>query len=204
MNTVQDNEKLYTPRQIKQAQTARELQHRMGYMSTQSLTSIVNSGGITNCPITAHDLIRANAIYGPAIPALKGKMRQLKSKPAHIEELPRIISSKLKLEMDIFFVNELPFLISKSIPLGLTLVTYLGGAGARSAATVFKALSSQLGAYRSERFSVTEVHCDGEGALAKLTPTLHTMGVKVNIHPPGTHCEIVERTIETLKGIMHA
>jgi hypothetical protein len=71
VTTVSDNESLFTKRQVEDAKKARKLMQELGYPSSKDLIELVETGGILNCPITAHDIRRAERIYGPDIASLK-------------------------------------------------------------------------------------------------------------------------------------
>jgi ribosomal protein L24E len=200
VSTVLDNEQRYNKRQVEYAKRAREFERRMGYQPIESLSSIIGSGAIIECPVTAHDLQRAKEIYGPPIATVKGKTRTQQAQLAHVEPIPRVIYRRMSMEVDIMFVNKLPFLITVTAPIGMTMTTYLGGTGGRSTTSVYKALKNHLQTYQREHFDVLELHCDGEGAIKALVPTLNQWGIRLEPHAPGSHCQIVERKIQTLKG----
>jgi len=64
VETVAENMVPYTKREIDSALNARRLQEsRMGHMSSKALVDIINSG-VQNCPVTAQDVLRADAIFG--------------------------------------------------------------------------------------------------------------------------------------------
>ena len=72
VSTVKEESEGFSTRQIEQAKIAREFQAKVGHPSTQDLKSIVKSNLIVNCPVTAEDIDRAEKIYGPSVPILKG------------------------------------------------------------------------------------------------------------------------------------
>ena len=73
VNSVAHNKLKYTTREVKDADTARDLSSRLGYPSVTSLVQLINAGSIINCPVTARDIARAYDIYGPELGILKGK-----------------------------------------------------------------------------------------------------------------------------------
>ncbi len=61
VETVAENMVPYTKREIDSELNARRLQEsRMGHMSSKALMDIINSG-VQNCPVTAQDVLRADA-----------------------------------------------------------------------------------------------------------------------------------------------
>ena len=76
LSTVQANKEYFIRNEIEGADKARDLQHHLDWPADQYLIEQIKNNRITNCPITT-------AIYGKAIPILKGKM--VRKTPKHIE-----------------------------------------------------------------------------------------------------------------------
>lgn len=74
LSTVSSNKDYFTCREIEQADAARLLQAQIGWPSTEHFKHIVKNNLLVNYEITADDISRADAIYGPSIPLLQGKM----------------------------------------------------------------------------------------------------------------------------------
>jgi hypothetical protein len=79
--TVADNAKFYTKRQVTRAKAARDLLHAVGCPSVADLKCILKMNGIANCPITLDDVDIAEEIYGPDVASLKGKTTRQKPAP---------------------------------------------------------------------------------------------------------------------------
>jgi hypothetical protein len=73
VNTVQHNESNYTNRDYSCAVLARKIQKIIGRPSTCSYIKIVDNNLLSNCPVTCHDILIAEAIFGPDVGSLKGK-----------------------------------------------------------------------------------------------------------------------------------
>jgi hypothetical protein len=200
--TVEENKRLYTRREIRDADSAREFQHNMGYQPTNTLTSMILAGSTKNIPVSAQDLRRADLIYGPAVPAIKGKTRRVQLERVVPEMIPREINKTVRLHADIMFVEGIPFLVTVDDSIGLTGITHLGyGKGARSTAIVCKALLQHVNVYRAHGFRPSEILTDGEGAVEAATDALSQNGVSVNVNAPEDKVNLVERKIGTIKGI---
>ena len=65
--TADPNKLLYTLREIKAADVARQLVKSMAYPSTVDMFSMIKAG-ISGSSVTAKDLHRALKIYGPFVP----------------------------------------------------------------------------------------------------------------------------------------
>jgi hypothetical protein len=72
---VNSNKEFYTKMEVNKADKARLLQGQLGWPSTQAFATYVNNNLINNCGITSDDVNRAQLIYGPPVPILKGKMK---------------------------------------------------------------------------------------------------------------------------------
>jgi hypothetical protein len=73
LQTVADNKKGFTKRQITAADNARELYRKLGRPGAARFLEIVRNNFIINCPITIDDVNRAEHIYGKDVAFLKGK-----------------------------------------------------------------------------------------------------------------------------------
>jgi len=121
INTVFHNKQMFSIREQRDAEKAKELSKTLGYPSPRSLMDMLNNGSIINCPITSKDIARANQIFGPDLGSVRGKTRKQKIPHSKAEYLPREMSSDLVLNIDLMFVNSNAYLISVSTPLGLTM-----------------------------------------------------------------------------------
>ena len=182
------------------AEKAKALVRALGYPSQRTLIEMINAGSIINCPVTARDVTRAFAIFGPDLGALRGKTKKKRVPSAPIEYLPLEVAADQVLHVDVMFVAGSAFLISVSSPLNLTMVNSLGrGRGARTLPTVEKALFEQLNLYQSRRFKVISVKTDQEGSILSLAPKLHQRSITVNPVGAGSHVPVVERKIQEVK-----
>ena len=202
VQTVEENESLYTKRQVEDAKIARDLKKQLGYASDKDLIKLINSGGIINCPVTAHDVYRASRIYGYDIPSLKGKSKIKPSAIIKIEHVPRPVVSELTLHVDLMAIEGDPYLITVSTPLGLTMVTHLQGSKAE--ASIKQALLEQINIYAAQSFTIATILSDNEGAISKMANELLGKGIKVNFAGPGQHVPVVENKIRQCKERVRA
>ena len=63
VNTVSDNLRRFTKREVSEARDARGFVERLGYISSADAIAIVNKG-VLNCPITATAIRNSDAIFG--------------------------------------------------------------------------------------------------------------------------------------------
>jgi hypothetical protein len=198
--TVKDNEASYTKREVQAAAQAREIKRKLGYPSDKDLMDLVKTG-IKDVPISYQDVIRANKIYGKNVAELKGKTRAKTPLSVKVEPIPQPLTAHQVLHVDLLFIEGLVFLISVSKPLSYLMVTQLPN---RNTTSVQKALTEQINAYKSEKFTIGTILSDGEGAVSALTNYLYSLGIKINPAGPGQHVPVVENKIRQVKERVRA
>ena len=73
VQTIEENAKFLTPKEIAQANVAKQLLHSLGYPSVVDLKTIIKTNLICNNPITESDIKLMEHLFGPDIPTVKGK-----------------------------------------------------------------------------------------------------------------------------------
>ena len=175
---------------------------RLGQVSPQGAIDIVN-GGVLNSSVIATDVRNAISIHGTSLAALKGKTRRMTSTAARQQAVgPRVTQVQQTLDLDLFFVKQIPFLIGVLSPLGLNLCQHIKN---RSFECVDYSVRTFLSIAASRDFAVKEVRIDGEGALAVMVPALQAAGIITNTAGPGEHVARAEAMIKRVKkGCVHS
>ena len=75
LHTVAQNKLVYTRKEVQAAEKARKLQEIIGWPGTSTFKEYISLNSINNCPITVDDVKRAEHIFGPPLPLLKGATR---------------------------------------------------------------------------------------------------------------------------------
>jgi hypothetical protein len=202
VSTVEENTMSYSKREVEDAKRARDFIRKMGYPSTKQAIDLIQSGSIYNCPVTAHDIIRAERIFGPDIASLKGKTVHMKDPPVKNEYVSKPVSEIQSLNADLLYVDNKPYLITVSTPLNLTLVSDLNGS--KSEETLSDFIIRHVNEYKSEGFSVDLVYCDREGGIIASKEILKENGIVLNLSSSGQHVPIIERNIRTVKERIRA
>jgi hypothetical protein len=202
INTVTANKKLYTPRQIEQADLARRLYALVGRPSHADFLTMIRENRLKNCPVSVEDAKRSVAIYGPDVHALHGKT--VRTTPEHvpadqIRHLPPDILSAhgtLTLCADLFQVDGIKFLttISRNINF-ITVESIPSGHVVRE---ILPGLERVNNTYVPRGFRIETIHADEE-----FTPLVHALytltGIRVNICATNEHVPEIERAIRTIK-----
>jgi hypothetical protein len=123
VETVENNMKLFTKREVSQARKTRESLARMGFPSVAQAIRTANSG--SNFDVTPRDFEIADAIWGKDIASIKGKTKKRETPVADITVSPTLVQKEQVLSVDIMFIKKLAILIRVSTPLDLTLATSL-------------------------------------------------------------------------------
>ena len=73
VQTIEENAKFLTPKEIAQANVAKQLLHTLGYPSAVDLKTIIKTNMIQDKPDTKSDIKLMECLYRPNSPAIKGK-----------------------------------------------------------------------------------------------------------------------------------
>jgi hypothetical protein len=201
VQTVEENMKSFTKRDVLQARKAKEMLARMGFRSVAQAISTAGSG--SNCKVTARDFETADAIRGKDIASIKGKTKKQATPAADVNISPAAVQQDQVLSVDVMFIQKTAVLVGVSTPLDLTLATSLYSFHtlrlSRAAEAVKKVLLYFVGVLTSQNFKTRLIMTDGEGAVGKLRTKLNSLGIKVDVSGAGGHVARVERRIQVLK-----
>jgi hypothetical protein len=74
VSTVKQESEGFSKWQLEQSKIAGDFQAKVEFPSTQDPKTVIQSNLIVNChPVMTEDIDRAEKIYGPSVPILKGK-----------------------------------------------------------------------------------------------------------------------------------
>ena len=197
--TVSENKKFFSRREIAGAEGAQRLQQKLGWPSLEQFKHIIGNNLVRNSNITIDDIDRAQFLFGTSTPLLKGKMTR---SPNSRERIPRVsippsiltYHRKVKLHVDFFFVNKLPFLHTKSEDLNFLTVQ---SGQTRSKAAILEGISKVIEIYHSRGFKVVAVHGDGEFDMDSLRAKI--MPADLEINGRDEHDGVIERSVRTVK-----
>jgi hypothetical protein len=129
VNTVAKQKKLFSRREVRAADQARERYRKIGRPAEAEFVELLKCNAIRNCPVTPSDAQRALIIYGPDIATLKGKTTHSHAAPRPPTFIAQNIpASVLEHHRNVtlcvdFFVQGLPFFTPSLVVLDTALHT---------------------------------------------------------------------------------
>lgn len=206
VETVSDNKRGFSKRQIKGAETAWSLYAKLGYPSVKDFRWVVWINQIKDYPVMAQDIDVAHKIWGKNIAALKGKTTWKKPIPV-AEDFVKVpqeildLHKEVFLTADLFFVNGIPFLLTLSCKITFTVVNHLAN---RKVKEIFKAFKEIYQFYLKRGFRITTVHVDGK--FAPLQALIQAMpgGPRVNLASTNEHVPEIKRRVRVVKELCRA
>ena len=151
VNTVAQNESMYTKGEVEEAKQARELYRMLAYLSYKDISEAITSGTLIDCPVTIQSLRRSTDIYGTPEGILKGKTTHISTPSDKIITVTRPAGNNVNLHGNIFFIEGIAFLLTFGTPVNLLGVTGLAN---RTVITISKALDQHIANYRAHSFQV--------------------------------------------------
>ena len=200
VNTIAKNKENYTQQQIKRADEVQKLYKMTAHPTMENLIKMLEEGHMRNCTLTRQDVLNSFDIYGKELHGLKGKTQRQKPPALRIEYTPvptKILQlyQNVVLAIDLFFVNNLPFLhtVSEYIKFHTTehMIT-------RDGDTIMQGLEKAIAVYNRRGFKIDTITADPE--FDKLQIQLETkFGVKYEQNGSGDHVPLIENANKTIK-----
>jgi len=197
VNTVREQMKMFTRREVAQAEKARAYQKKIALINEEDMIKMLRKGKVRNIDVNAEDVVRSLKIWGQELANLKGKTTAHRGPvvmPEYIDS-KRLLARKVQvLYVDIMFVNGRAYLIGVFKPLDYVEVKKLRD---KSKKELEKALKTILQYVQRKGFEVTVIRSDGESAIESEYLRRH---VDIAIDTSGgEHVPIIERKIRMVK-----
>ena len=203
INTVENNLKKFTQRQVRDAATCRAFQNTAG-LTTNGIISVVDNKMLNNCPFTRDSIKHALSIWGPSIPNLDGKTTRMKGDTVLLSEEtipsipPYILShhSTVIIYIDVVQVNGIPFLstVSKAVKLGTC--TELSNT---KVPMIVAALLVVVDTYKSRGFTILAIAADYAFEAIRINEGFMATGINLNTTSQDEHEPHIERFNRFLK-----
>jgi hypothetical protein len=208
VNTVEELQRNYTTRELKQVEAARRLYIMMGRPSRDDFFKMITNGRILNNPITTEDYKRAEAIYGTDLGVIKGKTTKKKPERVPIEVTQAIYEKQnIILAVDIMQVTGLNFLVTVSRSIKFITVMHLVN---RKKKTIVEAMRQAITIYKGRGHAVTAcefaetedrpIHTIlADNEFAAIRDEMEADGIQVNLTAKSKHVPEVERQNRVIK-----
>ena len=201
LNTVEDNKIQYSKRDLKRASEARSTYRKICTPSVSDFKQMIRVGGINNCPVTLKDVHIAEDVYGPSISALKSKTKRTSPSPVIHDsiQVPKFLTALQKeviVDVDIFFVNKMPFLGSVSQNIVLTTTEWLPN---QKEDTLAKACANICVLYKKYGFRVTTMNLDNQFRNTVIDAAISEHQCEMNYCAASEHVPRIERRIQVIK-----
>jgi len=199
VNTVEENKKLYTKRQVERAEAARRLYEVIGYPSVRDYKIVVQTNQIKDCPVTIDDIKISEKIFGPDVYALKGKSTRPRPRVVVNDyiEIPRSLKQAhqgITLCADIMFIDEVPLLLTVSKHIKFLTIRYIDN---REGTTIWEALKHTFVKYNQAGFAIKEFRADVE--FEKIRFDLEQKQINVNLTSGKEKQPDIERQVRVVK-----
>jgi hypothetical protein len=197
VQTVQENYKGYTKREVLKAKEAHQGQAMIGNPSKGDYRGLVSSNMISNCPIAPTGITNARAIFGPDLASVRRKTVRWTPAPVVTDHVavPRVVVERNKvvtMAADVFFVDGTPFLVTLSRNIKFVTVEHLP---VRTAKALVKHIKRVLHVYGHGGLNVRTILMDGE--FDKIKGLL--CNVECNMTAAKEHVSKAEQMICTIK-----
>ena len=200
IQTVEENKKYYTKRQLDDANKARELYHILGAPSTPAFKSMIRMNQIKDCPVTIDHINIADKIYGTDVSTLKGKSTR-KSPPRllpDVVDVPKELymrNQELHLYIDGMYVNRRGFLTTIDNKIRFRSAVRIKD---NTKSTFYSALDKVLRVYNAAGFLVTTIHADNQ-FKPLFEPIKDDLDIDMDYVPAQAHVPEAERNNRTIK-----
>ncbi len=158
VQTVRQNDEVYTKKEILQVNEARQAIGMIGNPSEQDFKGMVRGNMMHNFPVTTKANTNMHAKYGPSLESVRGKtvapvVADYVAVPKEIVERNQIAT----LAIDVFFVDRTVFLLTVSRQIKLITAEYVA---VRTAKSLRKHLERVIQVYTGALFNVQTILMD--------------------------------------------
>ena len=193
INSVRQNEAMFTKREVALAKEARAKIAKSGYMSKEDVMRLASSSGnVINWNLNRADVQRAIDIYGEQH-VLHGRSRIIRpdTRVVRAEPMPKRAQD---LYTDKFYIGGLCFLLCSAKPLDVLMVKHLTGESELHLGRAFEEFIAILASFK---FDSNVIYSDADPAVVA---QLNGHGkVRVEVCAAGDHVNEAETRITTIK-----
>jgi len=192
---ISDASKYYTAEQRQRASEAAQLHEQIGHPSDAVLQLYIKSPSLTNCNLSAQDVVNMRDIEGPCPVCMAGKPAMRRGLNSMHEQLGVTDPGQL-LHCDLVYWSSRTYLLCVDEVTGYVFMPQLTSKRTNDVMTGFKIV---IDALRASRRVLQYVHCDAESVFKGLTELLHAQGVMLKARIPGEHEVVAERAFRSIR-----
>ena len=189
----------HTKADVDKVTQVRELQQQMMWPSDNAMKYYLKHDLIKGTSLSPKDVNKANLILGKPLVSIRGKttapaMIKNKSQQIMLRDIPELEERMVKLYVDIFYVNGIPFLHIKSKAVNYITIQKLDK---RTSAEIPKRLKNVISKYTTRGITITDVFAHNEFNNEVYQQLV--LPATLYICAKGKHVPIIERSIRTVK-----
>jgi hypothetical protein len=200
VNSVKENESMYTRQQLCKAALAKKSYSMVGRPGYASFMKMIQNNSIQNCLIDISDVKIAYKVYGPNVAALQGKTAR--RTPTHVSStaivpLPLDLINEHKdvtLCIDKLFIDCLTIFTTISRNPAFTTIEDIKN---RKLETILPCITIVIDVYKHRGFKIVQIHSDCE--FNSLCTPLLGLQIILNVTSANEHVPKVERNICLIK-----
>jgi hypothetical protein len=188
----------YNAEQKRRAEMVRELHCTLNHPSDDVLWTLLNSGSLMKCEITAKDVRMAANILGPCQHCIAGKIPEQPSPTSSSSPSSRVAEL---LHVDLVSVvsnrGRIPFIILKDDFSDYTMGRRLES---KKKEEVFEGIKAMLNQFTAWGHDKGTIRTDAENVLKSIMPEVNGLGWRMEFTHPGRHERKVERFIRDMRN----
>jgi hypothetical protein len=168
------------PSGIKSLNAAEEFQSKTNHRHLAAATKAIRNNYFTNLParLTPDSLAIREQVLGPDVHHLKGRTKRKTARHLAIEAIPKLIAMFITLYCDLFFIDQMTYLISVAYPTKYIVATPIHS---KNASDLGKGMDLVLSKYQKHACVVKHIVTDREGGLLANEVSLGKLGII--LHP---------------------
>ena len=170
VTTVAENKKLFSKREVEQAEKAKDFVKNSGYRNLQNLAESMDR--MVDVTITRTDIKNQKVIWGPHRAALKGKAKDIAAPVVSKEPPPKLIRREATIHLDPFEIGNSHDIACMVTPMSLRMVQHVATLKQR---TLREGVMNLINSLSAINIDIAQMDYDPDKALSRT-------GFHVNIY----------------------
>ena len=194
--TIRQRAAYFSKKEVQDAVRANAFIESIGNPTDRKAIEACNRNVFLNNPVLSSHIKNARIIFGPDKSVLKGKSqyRNLKS-PINFTRTERRSFENQVLNVDVFWIKNIPYFMSVATPLHITLVSPVID---ETSETFTKIINCHIMWLKLYKYEVSQVYSDPQSPFKKILKEC-AIGIPITTTGRAKHVSVVENNIKTLK-----